>query len=264
VDGEDDQGPEGPDRQRHILRELGFSLVRSGDELHGTALVVPEMWVPGTEHLRTSILAAWTDHAAGLLAVDVLAPRVPVTLELDVHLYQAAPGRGRLHAVARAVKAGRVVTVLTVDLTDDGGEPVGVGTASFMAAPDPGLTMPPDAVSLGQVWAEDQRLRVPFAERARCERRAPGVAVLPRTADGLNASRTLNGGLVALTIEEAALSLTPGTTLASMAMRYLRPVRVGPAVAGATVRSGLGQVQVRDAGSDDRLAVVATTRTFAS
>ena len=44
-------------------------------------------------------------------------------------------------------------------------------------------------------------------------------------------------------------------------MRYLRPVRIGPAVASAQVRAGLGRVEVRDAGSDDRLAVAAT-RTF--
>ena len=45
-------------------------------------------------------------------------------------------------------------------------------------------------------------------------------------------------------------------------MHYLQPVRVGPAVATAEVRGGLGRVEVRDAGQDDRLAVVATTRTF--
>ena len=72
--GDEDQ-PSG----RHILRELGFTLARDGDEMHGRAEVRPEMWAPGTEHLRTSILATWTDHAAGLLAVDVLGPRVPVT-----------------------------------------------------------------------------------------------------------------------------------------------------------------------------------------
>jgi hypothetical protein len=38
---------------------------------------------------------------------------------------------------------------------------------------------------------------------------------------------------------------------------------VGPAIATAEVRAGLGRVEVRDAGSDDRLAVVATTRAFA-
>jgi hypothetical protein len=45
-----------------------------------------------------------------------------------------------------------------------------------------------------------------------------------------------------------------------MALRYLRPVRTGPAVARADVHAGLGRVDVRDAGDDDRPAVTATTR----
>jgi acyl-coenzyme A thioesterase PaaI-like protein len=81
--------------------------------------------------------------------------------------------------------------------------------------------------------------------------------------DGLNASGTLNGGLLALAVEEAALSAEPGTTLASLSIRYAQPVRKGPAVAHAEVRDGLGQVVVRDQGRDDRLAVIASTRAFA-
>jgi hypothetical protein len=45
-----------------------------------------------------------------------------------------------------------------------------------------------------------------------------------------------------------------------LALRYLRPVRVGPAVATAEVRAGLGRVEVRDAGSGDRPVATATTR----
>ena len=79
---------------------------------------------------------------------------------------------------------------------------------------------------------------------------------------GSNSSNTVNGGLIALVAEEAALSLSPGATLSSLNLRYLRPVRIGPAVATARTRSGLGQVEVRDAGCDDRLSVLATVRYF--
>jgi acyl-coenzyme A thioesterase PaaI-like protein len=250
-------------RQRdHILLDLGFDLKRVGEQLCGSAVVFPEMWVPGTEALRTSILATWTDVAAGMLAVDAVAPRVPVTLELDVHLYRQAPAAGTVRTVSRVVKAGRSVVVLAVDFTDGEGEPVAVGNASFMAAPDPGLTLPPRTITLEAMPPGGSRLAVPFAERARCERREPGVALLHRSDDGMNSSKSVQGGLVSLVVEEAALSLTPGASLSSMALRYLRAVRVGPALASAAVRGGLGRVEVRDAGSDDRLAAVATTRTF--
>lgn len=245
----------------HILQELGFAVTRGAGEVRGSAPIAPEMWVPGTASLRASILATWADVVAGHQALDLLRPRVPVTLELDVHVYGRAPGEGRVHAVARTLKAGRAVVVLGVEFADDAGEPVAVGHASFMAAPDPRLTVPADLPEPEEL-ATGARLQVPFAERARCERREPGVAVLHRSEEGLNISKTMNGGLVALVVEEAALSAAPGAALASLALRYLRPVRVGPAVATAEVRAGLGRVEVRDAGSEDRLAVQAITRTL--
>jgi acyl-coenzyme A thioesterase PaaI-like protein len=253
------------DRANHVLLELGFTVQRTAGEIHGVADIVPEMWAPGTTSLRTSILATWCDTAAGHLCIDALQPRVPVTLELDVHAYQPPPSTGTVHAVARVLKAGRAVMVVAVDFTDQDGEPIAIGTASFMAAPDPGVSIDVDTVEMARLANEataGRRLQVPLAERIGYERPEPGVVVLHRSDDGLNASNTVNGGLIAVAAEEAALSLSPGATLSSLALRYLRPVRVGPAVARATWRAGLGQVEVRDAGSGDRLAVVATTRTF--
>ncbi len=243
----------------HIMLDLGLVTSRSGDDVRGVAPVVPEMWVPGTASLRTSILATWVDHVCGLAAIGVMAPRVPVTLELDVHVYDHLPADGTVHAVARVLKAGRSVVVCGVDVTDGDGAPVAIGNASFMASPDPAVTLP-DGLTDEVMARTPGRLRVPFAERASCERRAPGVAVLHRSEDGLNAAGTVNGGLIALLVEEAALSAAPGQTLTSMALRYLRPVRTGPAVATATERAGLARVEVRDEGGDDRPVVTGTTR----
>jgi acyl-coenzyme A thioesterase PaaI-like protein len=243
-----------------MLSELGFAVARTGTDLEGTASIVPGMCVPGTEHLRTSLIATWADHLAGLLAVTVVAPQVPVTLGLDVHLFSPAPGSGTLRCVGTTLKAGRSIFMASVEFSTGEGEPVAVSTGTFMTAPDPSLRLPASLSFDGP--QPELRLQVPWAERAGCERRQPGVAVLPRSDDGLNSSNTVNGGLIALVVEEAALSLSPGATLSSLSMRYLRPVRVGPAVATAHARSGLGQIEVRDAGNDNRLAVLATARFF--
>jgi acyl-coenzyme A thioesterase PaaI-like protein len=83
------EGEEEAPVRRHVLQELGWDVQPPGDEdgrMTGSAVVFPEMYAPGTEHLRTSILAAWADVVAGYLAVQTVGPRVPVTLELDVHL----------------------------------------------------------------------------------------------------------------------------------------------------------------------------------
>jgi acyl-coenzyme A thioesterase PaaI-like protein len=95
-----------------------------------------------------------------------------------------------------------------------------------------------------------------------CERRETGVAVLPRSDDGLNASGTVNGGLLALVAEEAALSCFPDSTLSMMALCFLRPVRVGPAVARAVVHDDVAEVTVVDAGRGDSHAMTATARVF--
>jgi len=246
--------------RHHMLQELGFTVRQADGELRGAAAITPYLHVPGTPRLRTSILAAWADMICGLLAARAMAPRVPVTLELDVQLYRPAPAAGTVTAVGRTVKAGRSVFVAEVEFSDEREETFAFSTGSFMAAPDTRLT-------LGSLTSIDMppmgaTLTMPLADRAGCKRERPGVAVLPRSEDGLNGSNTVNGGLIALAAEEAALSLLPGQTLSSLHLRYLQPVRVGPAVATATVRAGLGRVELRDAGRGDRLAVVATTRAF--
>ena len=247
----------------HALTDLGWEVRRTEGGMLGSATVVPEMCVPGTGHLRTSILATWTDVVSGLLVVDAIRPRVPVTLELDVHAYRPLPGAGPLLGHGTLVKSGRSVSVAQVEFTDEDGEPLAFGAASFMAAPD--ATMRIDfETSADRVMERRGRLAVPFAEHAGCQRTEPGVAVLLRTDGVRNASNTINGGLIALTAEEAALSLTPGTTLASLGLRYLQPARVGPVVATAHVQAGLGQIEVRDAGGEDRLCVMATSRVFGS
>ncbi len=165
-----------------------------------------------------------------------------------------------MRCTAKALKAGRSLFMAGVTFTSGDGNPLAVGGGSFMVAPDPSLRLPTTLSLNGPPPV--QSLRVPLAQRAGCERREPGVAVLPRSDDGLNSSNTVNGGLIALAVEEAALSLAPGATLSSLSLRYLRPVRMGPAVATAEVRSGLGQIEVRDAGNENRLSVLATARFF--
>jgi acyl-coenzyme A thioesterase PaaI-like protein len=228
--------------------------------MHGAALIIPQLHVPGCSQLRASILATWADHLMGLLASQVMMPRVPATLELDVHLYRPAPGAGTVEGRARLLKAGRSVLSACVDFFVDG-EPLGVSAGSFMLAGDPNVRLP-STLSFEAAAPRAATLSEPIAERAGCERKQAGVAELPRRHDGLNSSNTINGGLLALVAEEALLSLAPHTTLCSLALRYLRPARIGPAVARATLRGGLGLVEVSDAGSEDRLAVTATARLF--
>jgi len=147
------------------------------------------------------------------------------------------------------------------DFADDEGDVFAFGSASFMAVPDPTMRLPDD-LSL-DLPPPLQTLSVPLAERAGCRRVEPGVVVLERSPDGLNSSNTVNGGLIALAVEEAAVSQSPGHTLSVLDVRYLQPVRLGPVTAAARTRRGLCRVEVHDHGSQDRLAATATARLFA-
>ena len=254
---EPDEGQRAP---QHILSELGFG-VRSTDEgLEGSASIIPEMHVPGTDHLRTSILAVWADMITGLLAAKHLVDRVPVTLELDIHQYRPAPSWGVVRATGRPLKKGRTVFVASVDFADDDGDIFAFGSASFMAVHDPTLRLP-DALSF-DLPPPMQTLSMALADRAGCRRVEPGVVVLERADDGLNAANTMNGGLIALAVEEAAVSLSPGHSLSVLDVHFLQPVRQGPVTARARTRAGVCQIEVHDHGSHDRLAAMATARIF--
>src|SRR3954447_14807261 len=107
----------------------------AGDALHGRVEVTPEMFVPGTPCLRTSILASFTDLLAGLLAGRVIGPRVPVTLDLAIDLFQPAVEVTRVQGVGRPLKRGRTVFVASVDFAA-AGDPLATATATFMPVPD--------------------------------------------------------------------------------------------------------------------------------
>jgi acyl-coenzyme A thioesterase PaaI-like protein len=100
------------------MRDLGVGVRRVDDEMHGSAEVVPEMHVPGTGALRTSILATWVDVVCGHAAIGLFDPGVPVTLDLDVYLHRPPVGCDEVRMTARVQKAGRTVSVLRVAIDD--------------------------------------------------------------------------------------------------------------------------------------------------
>jgi acyl-coenzyme A thioesterase PaaI-like protein len=242
------------------IDELGLAMEAVGDELHGWADIRPTMWAPGTEMLRASVAMTWADSLLGLHALKALEPRLTVTLELDVHLFDDVAGIDRVHARSRLVKAGQAVIFTTLDFLGDDGHLIGFGSGSFMAIPDPKWLSPPLEEILVRFGAPRGTLTEPVAERVGCERTGPGTVVLPCTPAVYNASRAINGGMLAVAVEEAALSADPEARwVESMHLRYLRSIRVGPAVARADVHYGTGRVEVIDA-STDKVAAIATTR----
>lgn len=248
---------------RDFLPQMGLSLHRSADGagLDGTCVLVEDLCAPGTDRLRASVLVLWVDVISGLLTTSVVAPRVPVTLELSLDMFEPARLSSTVDLAARVVKAGSAVTHVEVELRVDGA-PAGLASASFMLLRDTSITLSDSLDDLLANFRGELRVGKPYAERVDCRRLGRGRASMPRTEDTVNASDTVHGGLIAVPIEEAVLSAAPaGAVVSAMALRYVRPARVGPAVAVAERFGDLWRVDVQDAGAGDRSCVHATVRT---
>ena len=242
----------------HIVSELGLQTYAAGETFAGRADVLPEACVPGTEALRTSVLATWADIVTGYAAMLAVAPRIPLTLDLEVQVVEPARAGAVVISEAEITKAGRSIVMTQTPFRDEAtGRLLAVAVVTFMASPNPAHEFERD-VFVPPVWEE--RLAVPLAERIGSVIVEPGVAEVPRRPDGLNATGAIQGGIVAFAAEEAATSLVPEPALLEVFhLRYLRPFTIGPARAEASGDAQLAQVRLTDVGTG-KLGATATAR----
>lgn len=226
------------------------------------ANVIPELCVPETDIALSSVLLTWADILAGPLATQSTMPRVSMTNDLTVRLL-GRPPVGRVDLRSAVLKSGNTTSFTETWLTAAGApDPFAVVHGTFVASPRPQDTI--DIETLAGMRLS-RPLRMPLPERLGARTVAPGVAEVERRDDLLNPADTLQGGVVALLAEIAALSVAPGAIAHELDVRYLRATRVGPARAVATVRHDDGTwktIDVRsfDTGADDRLTAVAVVR----
>ena len=95
----------------HIVAELGLTLAITDESFFGAATVTPEMCVPGTNALRTSIIAVWADVVTGAVAGRSISPQIPLTLDLEVQVHRPTFTGTRLVCEGLLVKAGRSIVV---------------------------------------------------------------------------------------------------------------------------------------------------------
>jgi acyl-coenzyme A thioesterase PaaI-like protein len=237
---------------------------RDGDDVVSRGTVFDGMNIPGTDTLRLSVVAAWADTVLGILAVKNIVPSVPATVQLDVHLVRPITGKKVLASRARSIKIGKTISEFVMDFSDESGVALGYGHALFMATPNPQFSLPAGDWVFKGFAAPWPGLKLPLAERIGCERTAPGKAALPWSRDLQNATKAINGGLLTVLVEEAALSAVPvGRSLSSMTMTYQRSIRTGPAIAHAHIEESMGRVEVIDAAKNE-LAAFASVQFFGS
>lgn len=222
-----------------------------------TAPVLDTACQPGTDVLRTSVLATWADVVTGTVASHAILPRIPVTVDLETQVVRPARAGRAIAVVSKPVKVGRTIVVSDARFLDAAtGDLLAYSLATFMASPNPEHTMG----RFPKTMPAAEPLAVPLAERVQRRIVEPGVVEMPRVPDGLNATGAIQGGLVGVSAEEAATSLTdePGI-LGMLNLRYFRGITTGPARATATRNGRLFTIEIVDAGSG-KVGAIATAR----
>jgi acyl-coenzyme A thioesterase PaaI-like protein len=244
-----------------FINDLCFELeaIDQGARGVGRATITPGMRSPlssGPGLVRPAVLLTIADCIAGVPAMYACSPRLAVTLDMVVRIVTDRVGP-ELAMTSELLKQGRSTVASEVRFTDAGsGELVALCYLTFMASARPQDLSPP----LLDGMAFDGSMPEPFPERVGIRAVAPGVTELDRRPFVVQASDSLQGGMVALLGETAAESLT-GRPVTELDIRFFTGVRVGPGRATArSVGDGVVRVEVRDAGSDDRLAALVVAR----
>jgi acyl-coenzyme A thioesterase PaaI-like protein len=219
--------------------------------------------------LRATVVASAVDLVGALTAREVAGPDMTMTSDLSLRIPQ--PGApARLLAHAEPLRVGRRLVTTAVRLTSDD-TTWAYGETSFVRIPretdaslDASRLSTPESI-------ESHPLTRPLDAEVGIEVVDPatGTLALPLREALRNPEGVLQGALVALLAECAALSLADhaaghGKAVTELDLRYLSAVSRGPAVSRAhwigPAPGGMLRVELRDRGRDDRLTATALVR----
>jgi acyl-coenzyme A thioesterase PaaI-like protein len=250
------------DRPRSWAEDLQFAVL-PGEDPAGRGVAAPWLALPGSDHVRPSILLTWSDMLAGMVINRATFPDVFVTVDLGARLVAPVAASAPVRAGLDILKRGRTTTVAEVRFWT-GPTLFATSLSTFTRSPRPA------DVHESMVWMRPQEADFrpseppdrPLAEHVGVRVMEVGVAEVALGPELHNTSGGLMGGMVALLAEEAARSWwREGRRLVEIDARYLSAVRVGPARATAVLDGpDLARVAVHDEGRDGRLAALIHVR----
>jgi uncharacterized protein (TIGR00369 family) len=233
----------------------------------GEGPVTVEGDAPALEHLRgpagnvrAGALLTMADTVGGMCGGLAVLPRWVVSTNL---MLRTVPGRheGPLQLRAEVLRAGRNAVVTGVEIRDADRVVVADGVLTS-AVLEPAGGPPEFARPLVLVAPEADGGSLPVLEFFGIRGRADGAEL--DIADRVrNPWGILHGGAIAVLVDAAASQVVAkDAVVVDVVLHFLRPGRVGPAVARAQVvgRRPDGQVvrvEVADAGAGDRVMAVA-------
>lgn len=214
--------------------------------------------------IRAGALLTMADTVGGMCAGLAALPGWVVSTNL---MLRTVPGAhvGPLTLDSRVLRAGRKAIVTQVEIRDagDGDACVADGVlTSAVLEPEGGPPDFPRPMQLVPPVSDEPIL--PLLEFFSVGSHPDGVA-LPITDRVRNPWGILHGGATAVLVDAAGThAIGEGSITADVALHFMRPGRVGPAVARPTVvgeraDGHVVRVEVVDAGADDRVMAVAVT-----
>lgn len=219
----------------HVLRRIGITVDTSDPEVVRTSLpLVPALFVDG--RLRLGTLATLVDFASGSLAVRSVAPDWTATFDMAIHRTGEAEPGPRAEAVTRLVRAGKN-TVVSETTVLEAGRPLAYAEVTFSRLPRREDTPKPRPEELVRdLGLGEEPLDDAIGAIIGFQREGPGTISVPLTPFVRNSFGSLQGGVVAMTLEEAAMSLAGGG-VSFLHLYYLAAAKVGPYVGRATTLS---------------------------
>ncbi len=227
----------------------------------------PELAVEGT--LRATVVASAIDLVGGFHTREIAGTDATFTSDLSLRIPN--PGMPeKIEARGELLRAGRRLITTSVTLETDG-VPYAYGTTTFSRIARRGDEAPDIASLSTPVVIERHPLDRPLIEEVGIEviEPASGLVRVPLRSALLNPEGVMQGALVALVVECAALALAdaglPGAQVVTeLDLRYLASASIGPVESHAVwvgrPADRMIRVELRDSGRENRLTTLALLR----
>lgn len=241
----------------HLLRDLAIRGTRAASETTNTLQVTPGL----RDHhgVRLGVLATLVDVSGAGVALREIAPDWIATADLQTHLVRPVSS-GSIRLECRPMRIGARRVVVDALLRDDEGAVCGTGRMAFARIPGSATTASVDDINEPRPSSYELDGGRPIIESiidvCGMELVGPGQLRFDKSAYVENSFGTVNGGVLALAAEVAAVSAAGGASTPELHARdlhihYLEQIAAGPVAVSAEVvrhdRAGrLCAVEVRD------------------
>lgn len=208
--------------------------------------------------VRLGVLATMVDVSGAGIGLEAVSPDWIATADLSIHLTRPIiSGEARITCTPLRVGARSVVVESTI--TDADEQPCGYGRISFARIPGTATDATVESVLEG-----GSPMVEPIAELCGIVPVGPGQLRLDKSGYIRNSFGTVNGGVLALTAEAAAVSAAGGGWATDLQIHYLEQIGDGPVgITAVVVRSDADGdhclVRIEDR-SDGRLCAISDVR----